>query len=170
MSPKLSYTRDQTVLHAGDGGRGRRPRKGAGPHLGALDRALLSPCPFAIFHVCRAYLGAGFQTPTLFFSGGDFETQKNGSRAWRRHRESLPSTRPLPPPGPGAAEEGHAAQGLGVPWAAWTAGLARSEGSSAIVWGLTPAVGVLCSSCHPQRARPLHWAVSSLQSSMAARL
>lgn len=55
------------MLHAGDGGRGRRPRKGAGPHLGALDRALLSPCPFAIFHVCRAYLGAGFQTPTLFF-------------------------------------------------------------------------------------------------------
>ena len=175
-SPPLIFVPKAELHPRPDGASCRGRRKGAATEEGggaAPGRSGPSPplaLPVCNFPCVQSIFRGWISNTYSFFSGGDFETQKNGSRAWRRHRESLPSTRPLPPPGPGAAEEGHAAQGLGVPWAAWTAGLARSEGSSAIVWGPTPAAGVLCSSCHPQRARPLHWAVNSLQSSMAARL
>ena len=129
------------MLHAGDGRRGRGPRKGAGPHLGALDRALLSPCPFAIFHVCRAYLGAGFQTPTLFFleeilkhremgaePGGDTES------LFRPQGLSLPQDLER-------LRKAMQPKGWGSPGLPGLRGAAQSRGSSAVVWGLTPAAG-----------------------------
>lgn len=105
------------MLFAGrDRGTGWGPRNGAGPHLGPQDRALLTPCPFPIFPVCRAYLGAGFQLATLFLLEETLRHKRSGAvPGGDTESESLRSTRPRPPPGPGAMEEGHGAQGLGVP-------------------------------------------------------
>ena len=111
---KLSYARRSEDASFRAGSRNR-----AGPHLGAQDQALLTPCPFAIFPVCRAYLGAGFELATLFLleeilrhkrngaiPGGDREQVSSVHKAW-------PSPRPW---GDGGRPCGPSARGpLGLP-------------------------------------------------------
>lgn len=128
--------------------------------------------PFSNFPCVQSIFRGWISISYSFSSGGDFETQEKWGSAWGRHRERVSSVHKASP-SPRPWGDG------GRPWgprARRPPGLPGPRGRPRVGARLLscghrrPLQGGLCGSCRPQGAGRLHWAVSSPESGLAARL